>query len=80
MREECAHQGGPLHLGDIEDVGGKVCVVCPWHGWSYDAEDGACTQGDTSWVQPRYEVREEGGRLFVGFDEMDNSLFASEDF
>ena len=36
----CAHMG--VHLG----VGGKVvnnqCIQCPFHGWVYDGETGAC--------------------------------------
>eukprot|EP01065_Artemidia_motanka_P032747 TRINITY_DN39732_c0_g1_i1.p1 TRINITY_DN39732_c0_g1~~TRINITY_DN39732_c0_g1_i1.p1 ORF type:complete len:318 (+),score=96.70 TRINITY_DN39732_c0_g1_i1:114-1067(+) len=27
----CYHHGGPLFLGDIEEVDGAACVVCPWH-------------------------------------------------
>ena len=27
----CYHAGGPLAVGDIEDVNGHPCVLCPWH-------------------------------------------------
>ncbi|KAK7101027.1 Rieske domain-containing protein-like [Littorina saxatilis] len=27
----CYHAGGPLHQGDIEDMGQEACIVCPWH-------------------------------------------------
>ncbi|XP_053313695.1 Rieske domain-containing protein [Spea bombifrons] len=27
----CYHSGGPLDLGDIEDISGQTCIVCPWH-------------------------------------------------
>ena len=27
----CFHAGGPLTLGEIEDVAGTPCVKCPWH-------------------------------------------------
>ena len=27
----CYHAGGPLALGDIEDLDGKPVVKCPWH-------------------------------------------------
>ncbi|NP_001085569.1 Rieske (Fe-S) domain containing L homeolog [Xenopus laevis] len=30
----CYHAGGPLHLGDIEDIGGQTCVICPWHQYT----------------------------------------------
>jgi nitrite reductase (NADH) small subunit len=32
----CVHRGGPLGQGYVED--GKV--VCPWHGWHFDAQTG----------------------------------------
>ena len=29
----CFHMGGPLgEQGDIEELGGNACLVCPWHG------------------------------------------------
>jgi len=33
LDERCYHAGGPLHFGDIEDVGGKLCIRCPWHSY-----------------------------------------------
>ncbi|XP_053159831.1 Rieske domain-containing protein isoform X1 [Hemicordylus capensis] len=27
----CYHAGGPLHLGEIEDINGQPCIICPWH-------------------------------------------------
>jgi nitrite reductase (NADH) small subunit len=30
MSARCPHRGGPLHLGEFEDGGGRL--VCPWHG------------------------------------------------
>ena len=27
----CFHAGGPLALGDIEDIHGQPCLRCPWH-------------------------------------------------
>lgn len=32
--------GGPLHLGDIEDVDGSLCVACPRHGFAFDLVHG----------------------------------------
>jgi nitrite reductase/ring-hydroxylating ferredoxin subunit len=37
----CYHTGGPLMLGDIEDVAGAECVRCPWHGYPLRLVDGA---------------------------------------
>lgn len=27
----CFHAGGPLALGEIEDIDGQPCLRCPWH-------------------------------------------------
>lgn len=32
----CRHQGGPIGEGRILDG----CITCPWHGWTYQPEDG----------------------------------------
>lgn len=37
--DQCPHRGTALSLGTIEDN----CLVCPYHGWTYDTE-GACTR------------------------------------
>lgn len=31
MDQHCYHAGGPLEQGDIEDVGGHWCIICPYH-------------------------------------------------
>lgn len=36
----CYHHGGPLLMGDIEDVGGQRCLVCPWHKYFISLETG----------------------------------------
>jgi len=40
MDAVCSHEGGPLNLGDIEDVGGDRCLVCPWHRYEFKLTDG----------------------------------------
>ncbi|XP_046882417.1 Rieske domain-containing protein [Hypomesus transpacificus] len=27
----CYHSGGPLENGDIEEIGGNLCIICPKH-------------------------------------------------
>jgi len=39
MRDLCIHRGTALSLGWVKDD----CIVCPYHGWSYDA-DGTCVR------------------------------------
>ena len=36
--DKCPHKGGPLGAGMLE--GGKI--VCPLHGWAFDAATGVC--------------------------------------
>ena len=36
----CPHSGGPLYLGDIEDIGNDVEIICPWHAYRF-----SCTTG-----------------------------------
>ncbi|KAL1007519.1 hypothetical protein UPYG_G00087860 [Umbra pygmaea] len=46
MDSFCPHEGGPLELGDIEDLGdGKRVLVCPWHHFDFCLETGASSMG-----------------------------------
>jgi len=36
----CYHTGGPLGNGDIEEVNGEACIVCPWHMYQIALQDG----------------------------------------
>ena len=38
----CAHRGGNLGAGDVEDLGGKLAVVCPDHNLKVSLVDGRC--------------------------------------
>ncbi|MCI0583487.1 MAG: Rieske 2Fe-2S domain-containing protein [Chloroflexi bacterium] len=59
LHDTCAHAGGPLSEGTIEDG----CLVCPWHFSKYRLSDGRAQRGPTVYDQPAYEVRrtEAGG-------------------
>jgi nitrite reductase/ring-hydroxylating ferredoxin subunit/uncharacterized membrane protein len=61
LLESCAHQGGPLHEGTIEDG----CVVCPWHSSRYRLSDGVALSGPTAHPQPAVEVRVRNGKVEV---------------
>jgi nitrite reductase/ring-hydroxylating ferredoxin subunit len=45
MLERCAHQSGPLSAGSVTRVDGQACVVCPWHGSTFQLDDGAVVHG-----------------------------------
>lgn len=40
MDAVCYHMGGPLDEGDIEEIGGRKCVVCPWHRYKIELKTG----------------------------------------
>ena len=60
MDNVCPHRGGPLGQGMIE--GGKV--VCPWHGWAWDAKTGAAEQNPATKVAI-YPVKIENGEVLI---------------
>ena len=53
LHDQCAHAGGPLSGGTLEDGS----VVCPWHASRYRLSDGHVTRGPSVYDQPAYEVR-----------------------
>ncbi len=56
----CPHAGGPLGEGELDGAD----IVCPLHGWSFDARSGACHVSDDVSL-PTYETRVEGGEVWV---------------
>ncbi len=57
----CPHQGAPLSEGWIEGA----TVTCPWHAWCFDLRTGALRLGSSFDGIDRFEVRVEGGDIFV---------------
>jgi nitrite reductase (NADH) small subunit len=60
MDNVCLHRGGPLGQGVIE--GNKV--VCPWHGWQWDAKSGEAVHNPNIRIA-LYPVKIEGGDLMI---------------
>lgn len=80
MDEKCPHMGGPLHLGDIEELGQAAlpCIVCPWHNWKFSLENGfvkdpAHEKGKTVGIYPVQVT--DGGELRVGFRSFHPDFF-----
>lgn len=57
----CNHVGGPLGQGTLEGD----YVVCPWHNWKFHRLTGEGEPGYEEDRVPRFEFKEEGGRLLV---------------
>jgi nitrite reductase/ring-hydroxylating ferredoxin subunit len=65
LLEACGHHGGPLGRGEVIDVDGQRCVVCPWHGSTFRLADGSVVHGPAGTNQPALQVRLHGGRVQV---------------
>ncbi|KAL4224486.1 hypothetical protein ACF0H5_015187 [Mactra antiquata] len=81
VRENCPHLGGPLHLGEIEELADSLCVKCPWHGWKIDLKDGKVKfphGHDVTTVVFPVKVTE-NGQIYIGFDRLAEKYFHVED-
>ncbi|XP_048750679.2 Rieske domain-containing protein-like [Ostrea edulis] len=62
MEAWCSHLGGPLFSGEIEDYKGRCHVMCPWHGYMFDLQDG---KNEIGLQQEVHEVKIEGEDVFI---------------
>ncbi len=62
IADVCGHAGGPLHEGELD---GEGRITCPWHGSTFQMQDGAVVHGPATGPQPDYEARVEEGRVSV---------------
>ncbi len=51
--------------GSVEDVHGRACLVCPWHGSAFDLDSGTARRGPAGNGQEKLEVRMEAGRVMA---------------
>lgn len=59
----CPHASGNLSAGDMV---GRI-VSCPWHGWRFDLDTGACVDSAQARVR-RYPAEERDGAVYVDLD------------
>lgn len=62
MDARCPHEGGPLDQGDIEELGNRLLVICPWHSFDFDASTG---ESSTGLKQTTYATRIVDNVLYV---------------
>ncbi|KAM4809366.1 Rieske domain-containing protein isoform 2-T2 [Rhinophrynus dorsalis] len=88
----CYHAGGPLHLGDIEDINGQTCVICPWHKYKialstgeglYQGIDPHDPKRTTKWFskgvkQRTHKVMVKKGNVYVTLS--DTSVHCDSDY
>jgi nitrite reductase/ring-hydroxylating ferredoxin subunit len=65
----CSHLAGSLQDGEVEDVGGHACLVCPLHGSAFDLDNGDPRRGPAASPQEKLEVRMEAGRVMARLPE-----------
>ncbi|MFD2763873.1 Rieske 2Fe-2S domain-containing protein [Micromonospora eburnea] len=63
MLERCPHQSGPLGEGQVQQVDGHDCVVCPWHGSTFRLNGGEVVHGPAANDQVILPSRVVNGRL-----------------
>ncbi len=78
------HPGGPLHLGDIEDMGATESprVVCPWHKWCFELATGKQVRPDWRHEDIQsFPVRTDpaSGGVAIGFRSMNPNCFGAID-
>ena len=65
MDDHCPHAGQSLSAGHVDAQfidPPNACVVCPWHGWAFNADTGECPDNPSYRVRV-YESRVVGGRV-----------------
>ena len=60
----CNHVGGPLGEGTLDGD----YVVCPWHHYKFHFRTGQGEPGYEADAVPRYDVKIDGGRVFVNLN------------
>ncbi|WP_431728273.1 Rieske 2Fe-2S domain-containing protein [Verrucosispora sp. TAA-831] len=63
MLERCPHQSGPLGEGEVTEIDGHACVVCPWHGSTFRLNGGEVVHGPSSNDQQTLPTRVVQGRV-----------------
>ncbi|GHE08886.1 Rieske 2Fe-2S domain-containing protein [Klenkia taihuensis] len=63
--DACAHLGGQLSDGAVEQVRGRDCLVCPWHDSAFELDAGQPTRGPVAVPQEKLLVKQEGGRVLA---------------
>jgi nitrite reductase/ring-hydroxylating ferredoxin subunit len=65
LANSCSHLGAPLSEGTFRAAGGQGCVVCPWHGSTFQLADGAVVHGPATAPMPRLETQVYAGLVSV---------------
>uniref|UniRef100_A0A8C4Z8I0 Rieske domain-containing protein n=1 Tax=Gadus morhua TaxID=8049 RepID=A0A8C4Z8I0_GADMO len=83
MDSYCYHEAGALQTGDIEELGGKLCIICPNHKYKITLAEGEGLYKDTDpmekspvavWLskgpkQRVHSITEANGEVYVKLSE-----------
>mmetsp|Transcript_33994 Transcript_33994/g.47489 ORF Transcript_33994/g.47489 Transcript_33994/m.47489 type:complete len:151 (-) Transcript_33994:54-506(-) len=64
ISNRCAHQGFPLHRGNLEELNGDNCVVCPAHGVRFNLRTGMAMD-QNKYQQHIYQTKVFEGKVWV---------------
>jgi nitrite reductase/ring-hydroxylating ferredoxin subunit len=79
LLDECAHRGTQLSIGRGCEFPGTNTITCPYHGWTFNLEDGKCVavlpEGPESQVPGKlriktYPVQERQGIIWIWMGTM----------
>lgn len=62
FRNACGHIGLPLDRGICDEEAGTI--TCPWHGFRFDSDTGACLSAPQCQLEP-FSLRETDGVVWV---------------
>jgi chlorite dismutase len=66
VSNRCSHARGPLSEGEIDVMGDRCTVTCPWHHGVFDLRTGEVVDGVASAPVPTYRVEIRDGVIHVG--------------
>lgn len=61
LDDRCSHAAGPLSEGRVD----AACLVCPWHGATFDVRTGQPRSGPARKAVRTYPVRVTDGAVWV---------------
>ncbi len=65
LSDVCSHLSGPLHDGELRDIGADPCVVCPWHQSTFSLRTGEVVHGPATSPQACFQTRVTDGTVEV---------------
>lgn len=76
------NEGGPLHLGDIEEIGYHPCIICPWHKFSFQLTNGKIVYPHKRSEQLQtYPIKlDKAGLIVIGFRSFSPLFFKDNNF